>query len=87
MEKKWLPVVSADLQNRGLARYALKCLVIIYMAALRPYFRAVLESEKPTGSHFFLYVGTLKAQKKLMVEETDSVEGHYHVVAVSGFYN
>ncbi len=36
---------------------------------------------------FFLYVGTLKAQKKLMMEETDSVEGHYHVVAVGGLDN
>ena len=29
-----------------------------------------------TGSHFFLYAVT----KKLVVEQTDAVEGHYHVV-------
>ena len=34
LEKKYLPVAPANLQNRGLAPYALNCLVIIDVAAL-----------------------------------------------------
>ena len=39
---------------------------------------------KSTGSHFFSICWHFQ---KLVVEETDSVEGHYHVVGICGFYN
>ena len=41
--KNWLPVGSG-FKNRGLARYTLKCLVIIYLAAFRPHFRVFFKS-------------------------------------------
>ena len=47
---KWLPGVSR-FQNRRFTAYMLKCLVIIYLAALRPHFRMFLNLAPPSR-HF-----------------------------------
>ena len=39
-------------QNRRLACYTLKCLVIIYLAALRPHFRVFLNPPTPSRQFF-----------------------------------
>ena len=41
--KKWLPVATTDLQNRGFTRYALKCLGIIYIAARAAALQSIFE--------------------------------------------
>ena len=50
--KKSLPA-ELQSQNRGLAHYALKCLGTIYLAALRPHFRAFLPLQ-PGFRDFFV---------------------------------
>lgn len=54
IEKKWLPAECMS-QNRRFTAYALKCLVIILVAALRQHFRAFL-SPALRFRHFLYWI-------------------------------